>query len=108
MSEIKRIGVISLAKMVGLIYGIIGIVILLFMGCLLLTGTQASPTDSLEGLSSFPFFCFLPLIYAIIGIVAGAVFGLLYNAIARRFGGIELELMPASISVNVADKEQLL
>ncbi len=102
MTEISRVGVLSLAKIVGLVYAVIGLVVWLFMGCFLLFGVIAQPTDSpAEMLIIVPIFCFLPVIYGVMGFVAGAVFGVVYNAVAGRLGGIEVELIPAGSSDTV-------
>lgn len=95
MTEIKHVGVLSLAKILGLIYGLIGLFVWLIMGCFLLLGIIAQPTDSpVEMMIIVPFFCFLLVLYGVIGIIAGGVIGLVYNAVAGRLGGIEVELSP--------------
>lgn len=104
MTEIKQVGVLSLAKIVGLIYGVIGLVVWLIMGCFLLFGIIAQPTNSpAEMMIIIPFFCFLPVLYAVIGFIAGGVIGLVYNAVAGRIGGIEVELSPTTVTDTVSE-----
>lgn len=92
MNEIRRVGVFSLAKVVGLLYGVFGLVIWLLMGCFFLIGVAASDTSN-DASALLPVFCLLPLLYAAIGFVSGGIIGLIYNAVASRLGGIEVELV---------------
>jgi hypothetical protein len=104
VTEIRRVGVLSLAKIVGLIYGLIGLVVWLFMGCFFFFGIITQPSDSTAAMAFIiPFFCLLPLFYGVIGFVAGAIIGLVYNAVAGRLGGIEIELVPAGDADIVVD-----
>lgn len=90
MKTITKVGVLSIAKIqsliTGVIYFILGVIInLLGRGSPelvqqtgLQTGTMALVTYTLTGLIG--------------GFIAGAVIALLYNLLAPRIGGIELEL----------------
>ena len=96
MTEIKRVGVLSLAKIIGLIYTVIGLMIWLFMGCFMLIGVMAQPTETpAEAMVMLCFVCFIPFFYGAMGFIGGAIIAALYNLVAGKIGGIEVELAPA-------------
>ena len=96
MTEIKRVGVLSLAKIIGLIYLVIGFMIWLFMGCFMLFGLMAQPTETpAEAMVLLCFVCFIPFFYGFMGFAGGAIIAAVYNLLAGRIGGIEVELAPA-------------
>ena len=92
MAVLKRIGVMSFAKLqavvgliVGLIYGII--VGLIFAPFAFLGGGQGALLAELGILSIVVF----PVFFAFLGFVGGAVGAFLYNLVAGWIGGIEIE-----------------
>ena len=96
MTEIKRVGVLSLAKIIGLLYTDIGLIIWLFMGCFMLIGLMAqAPEAPAEAMVMVGFFCLIPFFYGMMGFVGGAIIALLYNFVAGKIGGIEVELVAA-------------
>ena len=96
MTEIKRVGVLSLAKIIGLIYTVIGLIIWLFMGCFMLIGVMVQPNETpAELLVMLGFVCFMPFLYGVMGFVGGAIIAGVYNLVAGKIGGIEIELAPA-------------
>jgi hypothetical protein len=101
MAELKRIGVISAAKVgagIGIIMGVIvGIIVFLaaFLGAgAAMMGTTGLPmasmgTGAAAGLIAF----IIVLIFmAIWGFLYGAIGALIYNCAAHFFGGLDLEL----------------
>jgi hypothetical protein len=95
VTEIKRIGVLSLAKIIGLLYTAIGLIVWFFMGCFMLIGVMAQPNEApAEAMIMLCFVCFMPLIYGVMGFIGGAIIALLYNLAAGKIGGIEVELAP--------------
>jgi hypothetical protein len=97
VTEIKRVGVLSLAKMIGLIYTVIGFILWLFMGCFMLIGVLANPTGTpAESMFMLCFVCFMPFLYGVMGFIGGAIIAGLYNLVAGKIGGIEVELAPAA------------
>ena len=105
MVEIRRIGVLSLALMLGLLSAALGLLIGLFFACsaILFSATLVSATEDLGFGGGGILFgliyavCF-PILYGIIGFITGAVFGILYNIIAGIAGGIKLELAGAELA----------
>lgn len=97
MTEITRIDVFSVAKVLGILYFLAGILVGLLFACSLLIGLS---TDS-PGFAparfgstgfSLAFAICTPFVYALLGFVFGAIGAALYNLIARSLGGIKLEL----------------
>lgn len=99
MTEIRRIGVISLAKIVGLIYFVIGLFVFAIFACFMLIGVPfaQSAEEAFGGLAiGLLFVCGLPFLYGLMGFIGGAIIGLVYNFSAGRLGGIEVELVSKS------------
>lgn len=97
MVKLKKIHVLSLAKMcavIGFVFGIIiaalsFIVFLLGTGVTLFSGTTLNPVQAVLGLFAI---ILLPVFYAISGLITGALTALLYNIFAGLIGGVEIEL----------------
>jgi hypothetical protein len=92
---VKRFGVASVAK----IYGAISAAFGLLAGCVIALGSLMSlgMTDTSEVGFLAPVFgvgavVFLPIFYGIMGLVAGAIGALLYNAFAGMVGGVSIEV----------------
>jgi hypothetical protein len=93
MHIVKSVGVLSVAKIMGLLQACMGLLlapVFLLIGLLgSMVGQQKTPFAGMFGVL---FALLLPVIYGIFGFVAGAIFGLLYNLFAKLVGGLELEL----------------
>jgi hypothetical protein len=88
---INRVGPLSSAKVVGLLYTILG----LAMGALL--SLVAAVGGFGHGGPAGPFFgiaavVFLPVAYGVMGFVMTLVMAGLYNALAKLVGGVEIDL----------------
>lgn len=90
MKRIKRFGVIQTAKVAGVIYFLIAAVFMVPFGLitLLVPNTSSSFFPSFGG----AFFIFLPFFYGIAAFIMTAIGCLVYNAIAKWIGGIEIEV----------------
>jgi hypothetical protein len=106
MHRIRSVGVMSLAKISGLIHAALGLLFIpffLLMGLSLsLAGTKAQSSG--QNLPAFfgPAFAigmsiFMPIFYGIMGFVMGAIGALLYNLISRWVGGIEMEIRVSGV-----------
>jgi|SRR6266581_3834424 len=101
MHVIKAVKVLSVAKIMGAVYGAIG---LLFLPFILLMGLAGSlvPHQNGQGnigiVFSFVFGLFAPVIYAAMGFVMGALSAFLYNLFAKWVGGIEVQIQPVGAS----------
>ena len=92
MYSLRSIDVMSCAKMMGAIYGCIGLIIVPFF---LLAGF----TSLLSGHGSVAFLFLVvlaPALYGAMGFVVGALMAWVYNLVARRIGGMKLELKPVA------------
>ena len=85
----------SAARIMGLLYGCMG---LLFAPFFLLFGLLGSLVGSdktpFAGIFGVVFAILMPVIYGVMGFVMGAIGALLYNLLAKWVGGFELELLP--------------
>ena len=98
MHAIKSVGVLSVAKMMGAMYAIVG---LFFLPFALLMGLVASMAPHQQNQNPFgPIFglifgIFAPIVYGVLGFIFGALGAFLYNLLARWLGGIEVRVEPA-------------
>jgi hypothetical protein len=101
--QIKRMGVLSLAKMYavtmaafGLIFGVIYGLIFMVVGGAMMAGGGRGSTGA--GASSLVIgvimMVAIPVMYGVLGFIMGAIGGVVYNVAAGFVGGIELELEP--------------
>ena len=99
MVEIRRVGVVSLALMMGLIFGVYGLIIGLIFACFMVVGTagMAATFEDVTGFGGGILFAALyaiciPIMNFVVGFIGGAIAGLLYNLVAGIAGGIKIEL----------------
>ena len=105
MNRIKSVGVLSCAKMLGVLYGCMG---LLFIPFALIAGLagmatqQASGSNvaagAISGAVLMVFGILAPFLYGAMGFVFGAIGAWIYNLIAKRLGGIEIQLEAAPVT----------
>ncbi len=92
---LRRIGPVSLAKILGIVYAILG---LLFGGIITLLALAGVATTDGEEELGFMFgataVIWFPLFYGAMGAISGAISALIYNLAAKWVGGVELELTP--------------
>jgi hypothetical protein len=91
---LKSVGVMSVAKIMGLVYGCMGLIFVPFFLIFALVGTFAQKDASaapFAGLLGIVLAVLLPVMYGVMGFVTGAIGAALYNLIARKFGGFEME-----------------
>lgn len=93
MHVIKSVGVLSVAKIMGLMYGCMGLLVvpffLLFVLAGSLTGQDKLP---LAGVFGVVLAVLAPILYGTMGFIFGAIGALLYNLFAKLVGGFELEM----------------
>jgi hypothetical protein len=95
---VRRIGPLSLAKMMGAVYCVLGFLIGLLITCISLVVPAFShmPPGRGAGVFGILFGVFaviaLPIFYGLMGFIAGLISGALYNFFARVVGGIRIEL----------------
>lgn len=97
MQMIKAVGVLSVGKVMGFLYGAMGVIVvpffLLFSALGALSGE--APAAGLSLVMAIVLTLFLPVFYGVIGFIGGVIIAFLYNLIAAKLGGIEVELSPA-------------
>ena len=105
--QIKRVGVLSYAKIssvimagVGLIYGILyGIFIMIFVGAMAgMGGRSGAPAAGFGIAGGLMVMIVVPIIFAVMGFISGVIGALIYNFAAGMVGGIELELESTDVS----------
>jgi len=93
MHVLKSVGVMSVAKIMGLLYGCMGLIfapIFLLVGVLgSIAGEDRTPFAGVVGIVLA---VLMPVLYGVTGFVSGAIGALLYNLLAKWVGGFELEL----------------
>ncbi len=91
MKMLKKIDPLSTAKIMGITYAILGLILGILFNLLVLAGFGS------YGYTPSLFFgpaalLFLPVFYGALGFLFGLVSALSYNLIAKRFGGVKLEI----------------
>ena len=90
MQKVKRIGVLSLAKILGLLYAIFGLIVGALFAVLSLFGLNTEETGLFFGSASI--IIIFPILYGIMGFIGGLITAFFYNLIAGKIGGLEVEL----------------
>jgi len=92
VQHVKRIGIVQQGKLMGALYFLLGIVAAVCMWAV----TAAMPSLAMSrgfGMGmGVGFLVIAPLIYGVIGFLAGMLVAWLYNICASVVGGMELEL----------------
>ncbi len=96
--KLKRIGVLSAAKIGALIYAIVGLIGGVFLSFFSMIGLFAASQAGDFPAFMAPFLGLgaviaLPIIYGIMGFIVIAIGAALYNGIATLTGGLELEFV---------------
>lgn len=87
MARIGRFGIAQTAKVLGVLYALMGLVFVPF----LLIAAMFTPSES-ESSFGVGLAIMLPLLYGLVGFVFTAIGCALYNLVAGWVGGIEVEL----------------
>ncbi|MEA2723848.1 MAG: hypothetical protein QOH59_1619 [Gemmatimonadales bacterium] len=85
MAQIRRFGVGQTAKVVGVLYALIGVVLVPFV----LIAGMYSPNKTGLGAG---FALAIPILYGVLGFITTAIGCAIYNLVAGLVGGIEVEL----------------
>ena len=96
MQKIKRVGVLSVAKVfgvMGFIFGlIIGLMFFMFSSFIAVLDKQSDVPSMLFAGLGFFMVILLPILYGVVGFVSGAISAWMYNIVIKLAGGIEIEL----------------
>ena len=102
---IKRVGVLSWAKLtalamavMGLIIGVIyGLALMVFGAAMMSVGRSDTAGAAVGGVvAGLAVMIMAPIFYGVLGFVLGAIYAAVYNVAAGIVGGLELELESAS------------
>ncbi len=97
MHIIKSVGVLSVAKIMGVIYGCLGLIFVPFFLLMGLVGTMAGKQQSpFAGMFGLVFAFLAPILYGVLGFIGGAIGAALYNLFAKWIGGIEVQVESAT------------
>jgi hypothetical protein len=90
MKVVSKIGVLSLAKVIGLTYAVIGLI----FGAIITILTMVLPSEASQGGMMFGALSIiiLPIFYGILGFIGGVISAFIYNMIAKWVGGMTMEL----------------
>jgi hypothetical protein len=88
---INRIGPLSSAKVVGLLYTILGLAMGALFSLVAAVGAfgHRGPAGAFFGVAAV---VFLPVTYGVMGFVMTLIMAALYNALAKLVGGVEIDL----------------
>ena len=95
--ELKAIGAVSSAKVLGVFYTAIGLIAGVIVAAIGLFGAAVGHASEgmnpmLSGMFSVGAIVVLPVLYGVMGALGGLIFSWLYNVIARLVGGIQVTL----------------
>jgi uncharacterized integral membrane protein len=82
---ISRMDPFSVAKVMGLLYGVIALIPALFFAVFAVANQQDAPFGLI-------FAIFLPILYAVGGAIGGLIMGFVYNLAASAVGGIVIDV----------------
>jgi len=91
MHVIKSVGVFSVAKASGAIYGGIGLIVMPFLALISFV-SFASGHNPFGALSGLAVAVIVPIFYGLVGFIGGALGAFVYNLVAKWLGGIEIRL----------------
>jgi hypothetical protein len=100
MRKIKSVNVLSVAMTAAIVYGCISLVVVPFILLLISIGSFAAmnqsnnPFGAIGAMSGIVLVVIIPLFYAVVGFIFGAIGAFIYNLSAKWTGGIALELEP--------------
>lgn len=94
MVELRKLGVLSVAKINAVLSAFMGFIIGIFYAVLGAV-MDAAGAPLVQGISpilvSFGLVLVMPIIYGILGFISGLILAALYNLFASLFGGIEMK-----------------
>jgi hypothetical protein len=94
---VTRIAPVSLAKVLGCIYAVMGLVFGLVLALIAsVAGQWGGATDTMPPFMAMMFgvgsIVTLPIVYGVLGFVGGVLTAAVYNVVARAIGGIEIDV----------------
>jgi membrane protease YdiL (CAAX protease family) len=96
MKTLKSVGVLSVAKMAGVMHVALGFLVapvFLMMGMIGSIAGHPVPFGAIGGVALA---VIAPILYGVMAFIIGAIMALLYNLVAKWTGGIELEVQSSN------------
>lgn len=89
-----RIEPLSFAKIAGILYACIGVIVGLCMWMFsgIMSGIGGAETDAFAAMFGIGSLFIFPILYGVMGFILGFIGAWLYNIVAARIGGIEVDL----------------
>ncbi len=98
MMTLRRIDPLSLAKVFGLLYTLLGLLAGAAISLFAIAGALSTIQSDSAGFMGFVFgagaIVIVPLFYGALGFVGGFITAIFYNLVAKLAGGVVLELEP--------------
>ena len=94
MYKLKRMGVLSTAKLIGITYAAIGLIfgaIMTIVALIAMIAGSGSAGSMLFGIGAI---ILVPLFYGAMGFISGAILAWIYNLGAKWTGGMQFEMVP--------------
>jgi hypothetical protein len=96
--QLRSVGVLSVAKIMGAIYGLLGLLFIPIFLIAAAAGMMGAGDNKMAGAAAgvglIVVALLMPIMYGVMGFVGGAIGAFLYNFLAGRLGGIEMNLQP--------------
>jgi hypothetical protein len=94
---VNRIGAVSLAKIAGILYALVGLLFGAVLSLLAMAGALGGAQDAGQGALFGAIFgagaiVLFPVFYGVLGFVTVLIMALLYNGIASIVGGVEIDV----------------
>lgn len=91
---ITRIGPVSVARIAGVVYAALGLLIGAFVSLVAFGGAMLSPEEAgaFGALFGAAAIVVMPIFYGVIGFVGTLIAALLFNAAAGMTGGVEIDV----------------
>lgn len=92
---VRRVSPLSLAKVAGVLYAILGLVIggifslISLVASSMIQDQDAGPLGAIFGVGAI---IILPIFYGVLGFIMSLIMAALYNLVAGMVGGIEVDL----------------
>jgi len=97
MVRLRSVGVLSSAKIFGVVHAVIGVLVGFIFLVIGLVGAAVAPSHPRIGMIGIVVLAVLmPVFYAVLGFVMGAIWAFVYNLAADSIGGLELEFETVS------------
>ena len=88
---VRRVGALSCAKVVGLIYLILGLVFGACLSLISMLGFAGGTTSVLQGMFGAAAIVVLPIFYGLLGFLGTLIMTSLFNVVVGITGGIEVD-----------------